>query len=115
MPAATTRFRPPTLGDTWAKLDEELAELREAAALDAAAPDRERRLADELGDVLFAASNLARRLGVDAETALRMAGAKFRRRFAEMERRAVSQQRRLNELGIEELLALWTQAKTAEE
>jgi tetrapyrrole methylase family protein/MazG family protein len=113
--AAKQKFDWPTLGDTWAKLDEELAELREAAALDAAAPDRERRLTDELGDVLFALSNLARRLGVDAESALRMAGAKFRRRFAEMERRAESQQRRLSELRIEEWLALWAQAKTAEE
>jgi ATP diphosphatase len=72
-------------------------------------------VAEELGDLLFATSNLARRLGVDAETALRMAGAKFRRRFAAMEQRAESQQRRLNQLTIEELLALWAQAKTAPE
>jgi tetrapyrrole methylase family protein/MazG family protein len=113
--AAKQKFDWPTLGDTWAKLDEELAELREAAALDDAVPDRERRLADELGDVLFAASNLARRLHVDAESALRMAGNKFRRRFSEMERRADARQRRLRELDIAELLALWAEAKTVEE
>jgi tetrapyrrole methylase family protein / MazG family protein len=112
--AAKHTFDWPHLEDVWSKLDEELAELREAAALESDAPDRERRIADELGDMLFAASNLARRLHIDAESALRSAGAKFRRRFLDMERRAQEQQRSLPDLSVDELLALWEQAKLSE-
>jgi tetrapyrrole methylase family protein/MazG family protein len=112
--AAKQRFDWPTVDDAWGKLYEELAELRAASELSSDETDRERQIAEELGDVLFAASNLARRLGADAESALRMAGAKFRRRFQEMERRAHEQQRGLKELGIDEMLALWEQAKTAD-
>jgi tetrapyrrole methylase family protein/MazG family protein len=113
--AAKQRFDWPTVDDAWGKLHEELAELRAASEPGGDEADRERHIADELGDVLFATSNLARRLGVDAESALRMAGAKFRRRFLEMERRAYEQQRGLTELSIDEMLALWEQAKTADE
>jgi len=112
--AAKQRFDWPTVDDAWGKLYEELAELRAASELRGDETDRERQIAEELGDVLFAASNLARRLGADAESALRMAGAKFRRRFQEMERRAHEQQRGLKDLDIDEMLALWEQAKTAD-
>jgi len=109
--AAKQGFEWPAPGDVWSKLHEELGELREAAELHG--DDRARRLEDELGDVLFAASNLARWLGVDAESALRAAGAKFRRRFSALERHA-QQQGGLNELSIDALLALWIQAKAAD-
>jgi tetrapyrrole methylase family protein/MazG family protein len=110
--AAKQRFEWPELGDVWNKLHEELRELREAAASNGDEPDRRRRIEEEFGDMLFAASNLARWLEIDAESALRMASSKFRRRFMDMERRAQEQQRTLKELNIDEMLALWAQVKT---
>ncbi|MFL5801152.1 MAG: nucleoside triphosphate pyrophosphohydrolase [Roseiflexaceae bacterium] len=109
--AAKRGFDWPAPGDVWNKLAEELAELREAAALDRSDADRGRQLEEELGDVLFATSNLARWLSVDAESALRAAGAKFRRRFAYLEQRAQEQGRDLQKLPIGELLELWEEAK----
>jgi ATP diphosphatase len=71
-------------GQTADKVAEELAEVREAAAQNSnAAPSQE--IIEEIGDLLFAAANLARKLDVDAEAALRAANAKFERRFRGME------------------------------
>lgn len=64
------------LDELWDKLDEEVAELKEAAT------QGRIRTQEELGDVLFMAVNLARHLGVDAEAALAGTNAKFARRFA---------------------------------
>ncbi|WP_020648332.1 MazG nucleotide pyrophosphohydrolase domain-containing protein [Solimonas variicoloris] len=64
------------LDELWDKLDEEVAELKEAAT------QGRLRTQEELGDVLFMAVNLARHLGVDAEAALAGTNAKFARRFA---------------------------------
>lgn len=88
------------------KLDEELAEL--AAARRSSSSDR---LADEIGDLLFTLVNVARFLGVDPEQALRATNAKFRRRFAWMEARLREQGRAPGEVTLEELEALWQQAK----
>jgi tetrapyrrole methylase family protein / MazG family protein len=110
--AAKRGFEWHTLDGVWNKLDEELAELREAAAINEGDPERGRRVEEELGDLLFVAANLARWLSVDAESALRVAEAKFRRRFAHLERRAQEQGRDLRELSIGELLGLWEEAKT---
>jgi uncharacterized protein YabN with tetrapyrrole methylase and pyrophosphatase domain len=68
---------------------------------------------EELGDVIFTVVNLARRLGVDAEGAMRDANAKFDRRFRYMEAFAVAQGRQLNDMSLDELENLWQQAKTA--
>ncbi len=65
----------------------------------------------ELGDVLFTVVNLARRLGFDPETALRGTNAKFERRFRGMEARASEDGRPLAGRGLDELEALWTEAK----
>ncbi len=88
------------------KLHEELAEL--AAARRSASPER---LAEEIGDLLFTLVNVARFLGVDPEQALRGTNAKFRRRFAWMEARLREQGRAPGEVTLEELEALWQQAK----
>jgi MazG family protein len=82
------------------KVNEELDELESAA------PD-EREL--ELGDLLFTLVNHARRLGLDPETALRRANAKFESRFRRMER---TSDRPLGELDLEALEALWQRVKT---
>lgn len=77
----------------------------DAAALDA--------LEGELGDLLFAVANLARHLGVDPERALARTNAKFRRRFAHLERRLAESGRQLGEVPLDDLEALWQEAKTA--
>ncbi|MGB9594378.1 MAG: nucleoside triphosphate pyrophosphohydrolase, partial [Anaerolineae bacterium] len=88
------------------KIAEELQELAEAQT----AEERE----GEMGDLLFAVVNLARWLGVDAESALRRANARFARRFAAMERRCAESGRTLADLTPDEQDALWEAAKAEE-
>jgi MazG family protein len=91
------------------KLAEELDELAEAeAAGDADA------IADELGDVLFTAANLARRLNVAPEEALRRANAKFERRFRAVEAHVRASGRELTALDPGALDAAWNAVKAAE-
>ena len=68
----------------------------------------------ELGDALLALVNAARWMGVDAETALRQANARFYRRFTHVESSARSGGRSLRESSAEEKLALWDEAKRIE-
>ena len=91
------------------KLDEELAELR--AELAGANRDR---LQDEVGDVLFTVANLARSLGLDPETCLRQANAKFQRRFETMERSVEATGRGLHEVSLADMEVGWQAAKQAE-
>jgi tetrapyrrole methylase family protein/MazG family protein len=95
------------------KLAEELRELAEARA--EAGPGRgdAPHVREELGDVLFTVVNLARRLGIDAEGAMRDANRKFERRFRYMEKFALGAGRKLGDMSLDELEALWQQAKTA--
>ena len=114
----------PTLDGVRAKISEELAELDEALA-EAGHPDQitstpassAAALAhaqEELGDVLAVIVNLGRRSGIDAEAALRGANDKFRRRFAEVERRAATRGISLKDADFTTLDALWDEAKAAE-
>ena len=66
---------------------------------------------DELGDVFFSLVNVGRRMGIDAESALRSTCAKFRRRWAYMEEAAQKQGRRVEDLEPDEREALWNQSK----
>jgi MazG family protein len=88
------------------KLHEELAEFDQARRNGSSA-----ELEDELGDLLFVIVNLARFAKVDPEQALRKTNAKFRRRFGHIERRLAEQGRTFEESGIEQLEALWQEAK----
>jgi nucleoside triphosphate diphosphatase len=92
-----------------AKLREETAEIEEALA----AGDAE-GVKGEVGDLLFVVANLARHLSVDPETALRGANAKFERRFAHIEARLDAQGRQPAEASLEEMDALWDEAKAFE-
>jgi tetrapyrrole methylase family protein/MazG family protein len=83
--------------------------VEEAGELSRATDDTERR--EEVGDLLLVIVNLARRLGVDAESALRGASAKFARRFASIERAAAAREVDLRSLSMEELDELWQAAK----
>lgn len=89
------------------KVDEELAELRQAGRA-------EERL-EEMGDLLFALVSLCRHLEVDAEEALRRANAKFRRRFVAVEERARADGTRLSDLSPDALDALWRAVKASQE
>jgi MazG family protein len=114
----------PTLDGVLEKLDEELGELSEALTA-AGNPDSitgrpavgAAALAaaqDELGDVIAVLVNLGRRSGIDAEAALRGANDKFRRRFAEVERRAAARGIALKSADFATLDALWDEVKAVE-
>ncbi|HTV97788.1 MAG TPA: nucleoside triphosphate pyrophosphohydrolase [Steroidobacteraceae bacterium] len=98
------------------KVAEELAEVREAAAAagSARAPGPSQETFEEIGDLLFAAANLARKLEVDAEAALRAANAKFERRFRAMEALARSRGERFASLRLDAQERLWLDVKRAE-
>jgi len=91
------------------KLQEEIDELNRAA-LDG----DKRETEQELGDVLFSAINAARVLGVDPESALKAANRKFRRRFGHVETQLRASGRDLADAALEEMEALWTEAKRGE-
>jgi len=95
------------------KVAEELAEVREAAAANPAA-DPSPQVSEEVGDLLFAAVNLARKLGVDPESALRAANRKFERRFRGMERLAGERGLAFEELELPAQEELWQEMKRCE-
>jgi MazG family protein len=88
------------------KLHEELAEFAEARRL--ASHDE---LENEMGDLLFVLVNLARFVKVDPEQALRRTNTKFRKRFAYIEQKLAERGRKLEDSNIEEMEALWQEAK----
>jgi tetrapyrrole methylase family protein / MazG family protein len=102
--AAKVGFDWPDVAGPFAKVDEELAELR----------GDDNDVAGELGDVLFAVVNVARHLGVDAELALRAAAAKFRRRFEAVEALALERGIDVATAGLTTLDQLWEEVKAAE-
>ena len=89
-----------------AKLREEIAEVE--AELGGGWPEA---LSEEVGDLLFAAVNLARHLNVDPEAALRAANGKFERRFAHIEHRLAEDGRKPENAGLEAMETLWVEAK----
>jgi len=97
--------------DNAAKVVEKIAE--EAQEVVDAGLDPAKRQ-EEIGDLLFVVANLARHLKVDPEAALRAANAKFTRRFRFIEASLASQGRKPAEAGLEEMEALWQQAKKSE-
>jgi tetrapyrrole methylase family protein/MazG family protein len=111
--AARVGFDWTDVRDITAKLAEELGEFAEARV--AAGPNvaEDPHVREELGDVLFTMANLARRLGIDAEGAMRDANAKFDRRFRYMETYARAAGRELGDMTLDELEDLWQAAKTA--
>ncbi len=109
--AARVGFDWPDAQGALEKLHEELGEL--AAEMDAGeTADPSDALAEELGDVLFSAVNLARKLGIEPEDALRRGNRKFERRFGYIERRLAEDGRAPEETPLEDMEALWQEAKT---
>lgn len=104
--AASLGYDWPSIEGVYEKVDEELGELRAAEA--AGSPDD---VLEEIGDLLLVLVNLARKLGVESETALRAANEKFRRRFRIVERLAAERGVRLRDLSFTALDELWDAAK----
>ncbi len=101
--AAQVGFEWPNVDSVWAKAKEEWQELRRASGADA-------RVA-ELGDLLFSMVNLARWLGVDAESALRRTTSRFEGRFQAMEQECAARGQHMAHLSLSQLVELWEQAK----
>lgn len=120
--AAAVGFEWETVDGAWGKVAEEVAELKEAYA---AAPQDEHgcvlhdapeaaHVEEELGDVLFSLVNVARKMGLNAENALRGACRKFRARWAAMEDAALEAGGPLEEMDAQQREALWQAAKRTE-
>ncbi|HEV2333654.1 MAG TPA: nucleoside triphosphate pyrophosphohydrolase [Gammaproteobacteria bacterium] len=107
--AARVGFDWPELKPVFAKVREELAELEHEVG--SASPQE--RLEDELGDVLFAVANMARKLGVDPEQALRGTNRKFERRFRHVEARLKERGLKPEQVSLEKMDSYWDEAKRA--
>ena len=94
--------------DVVEKIQEEVDELREVVAGQIDAD----RAEEEMGDLLFAIANLARKLGVEPETALRKANDKFTRRFNALERTVTESGRTMRDMSLEELEQEWQRGKS---
>jgi MazG family protein len=115
--ATTVGFDYPDAETALGDLDDELRELREAVATAPAAraeTEPDPRVFDEIGDVLYAAANTARKLNVDPELALRATVARFRERVEAAERLAAGEGREFAELSLEEQDRFFDLAKDAE-
>ena len=101
------------LEDIFEKLQEEVDELR--AAIDEHKQSNQEadhvRVREEIGDLLFVVTNIARQLNVEPEAALKLSNRKFRRRFGYIETRLREQNRKFAETTLDELEELWQEAK----
>ena len=118
MRAVKLQQRASTVGFDWndpraviEKLREEIAEIEDELDRDAIEPSR---MSDEIGDLLFAAANLARHVGIDPEQALRGTNTKFTRRFRIIEQRLATEGRSPKEASLDEMERIWQDAKKDE-
>jgi len=106
--AATVGFDWPDIQGIFSKINEELNEVKEEVDT----PNNQQRLMDELGDLLFACTNLARHLNIDPEQAIKMGNEKFYCRFHEMEKIVNRNGKRLIDCSLDELDSYWEHVKT---
>jgi nucleoside triphosphate diphosphatase len=111
--------RAASVGFDWSRADDVMAKIREEVdeiheVVNAGDVD-ERRVEEEVGDLLFAIANLSRKLGVEPETALRKANDKFTRRFTEMESTIATSGRLMRDMTLDQLEVEWQQTKNAEQ
>ena len=111
--AARVGFDWEKLDDIFAKLEEELGELRAAIQTHASSNTEadHARVREELGDLMFAATNIARHLKVEPEAALKLTNRKFRRRFGFIERKLRERGPSIDATTLDEMEALWQEAK----
>ena len=107
--AAKVGFDWAKVEDVFGKLDEELKEFKEALE-----KKDKKEIEDELGDIFFVLVNISRFVGVNAEEALRKTISKFISRFRYLEMKAADEGRRLSDMTLEEMDALWDEAKKGE-
>jgi ATP diphosphatase len=102
-----------TVGFDWREPGPVVDKIREETdEIEAALASGDRgKIAEEIGDLMFTAINLARVSGIDPESALRATNAKFERRFAYVENRIVAQERKLDDVSLDEMDKLWDEAK----
>ncbi len=116
--AAEAGFDWTKVDDLLDKVEEEVQELRQElsaqAGNQAGETESASRLEEEIGDLLFAAANLARFFHFDSENCLRRANLKFKRRFQAMEQEILRRGKQLKESTMEEMHAAWNDVKTAE-
>ena len=110
--AVRAGFDWPGIDGVFDKIDEELGELR--AEVTGTEQDDPARIEDEVGDLLFTVVNLARRLDIDPETALRRCNAKFERRFRFMEDGLAAEGTPIQTVGLADMERHWMRAKQAE-
>lgn len=108
--AARLGFDWPSVEPVLEKIEEELAEVREVLVEGGDAD----KLTHEIGDLLFACTNLARHVEVDPEVAMRGINHRFESRFRRVEELATQQNQQLSEMSLEEMDKLWDQAKAEE-
>ena len=113
--AARVGFDWEKLEDIFDKLNEEVAELRSAIQTHADSDNEENhaRVREEIGDLLFAVTNIARHLKVEPEAALKLTNRKFRHRFRHIENSLSAQQRNFESATLAELESLWQEAKNS--
>lgn len=105
--AARVGFDWPNEKGVLEKIKEEVSEFEHVQALK---EDKPRQI-EEFGDILFSLVNLARKLDIDAEDALRLSTKKFEKRFRHIEKRAAEQKKELRDYPLEELDKFWEEAK----
>ncbi len=108
--AARVGFDWPEIAPVFAKVQEELEEVQ----AEVGEKYNQARIEEEIGDLLFACTNLARHAHVEPETALRQANRKFERRFAQMEAMAMAQGKAVSALDLDAWETLWENVKTGE-
>jgi MazG family protein len=106
--AASVGFDWDTATDVVAKIEEEVAELKDALS---GAADVATRAEEEMGDLLFAIANLSRKLNIDPEAALRKANDKFTRRFNQVEANLKERGRRIEDATLDEMEVEWGKVK----
>jgi tetrapyrrole methylase family protein/MazG family protein len=111
--AARVGFDWKKLEDIFEKLEEEIGELRAAIQTHATSnTEADHALVrEEIGDLLFAATNIARQLGVEPEAALKLTNRKFRRRFGYIETTLRERKQEFDETTLDEMESLWLEAK----
>ena len=114
--AARVGFDWEKLDDIFAKLDEEIAELRAAIQTHSSTNTESdhTRVREELGDLLFALTNIARHLQVEPEAALKLTNRKFRRRFGFIEQKLQERGQAFDATTLDEMETLWQEAKNSE-
>lgn len=105
--AAGVGFEWASTDDAWNKVEEEIKEVKETVDNN----ESKQRQEEEIGDLLFALINYSRHLEINPDEALEHTNRKFKERFSYIEKRAAEQGRKVHNLSIDEMLALWREAK----